>query len=108
MDEAWGWGILASLATLVAGSMIGVAPTIIDRTPQLGWWCVILAPAPLVVWNIMWIFMTNPPVNLSRTVSIVIGAIAGAVILFGTNEFLRTSAKAQCPSEDILNRWNHL
>jgi hypothetical protein len=95
MDEAWEWGILWGIAILVTGSMIGIAPTIIDRAPRLGWWCVILSAFPLVVWDVLWVAMTNPPDHLRRSISITIGALAGAAILYGVTELLRAPANAQ-------------
>jgi hypothetical protein len=98
MDDAWGWGILSGIAILVTGSMIGIAPSLIDRAPRLGWWCVILSPLPLIIWDVMWILMANPPDSWRRSISLIIGALAGAVILYGVSELLRSPASAQSPS----------
>ena len=48
MDDAWIWGILSGFAILITGAMIGLAPNLIEKTPTVGWWCVILSPVPLL------------------------------------------------------------
>ena len=95
MDEAWTWGMVAAIAILITGSMIGVAPSVIDRAPKLGWWLVVVAPLPLVIWDILWVIMVNPPDNTRRALSLIIGALAGAVMLFGVTEMLKRPASAQ-------------
>jgi hypothetical protein len=97
MDEAWTWGILATFAVLVTGAMLGFAPGIIDRSAKWGWWLVVVSPLPLLVWNILWVSMTNPPDGTRRSISLVVGAIAGGVILLGVTELLRAQPQ-QSPS----------
>jgi len=103
MDQAWLWGILAAIAIGITGAMTGIAPSIIDRAPQRGWWLVVLAPVPIILWNILWIIMANPPDNIRRTLSVIIGAIAGAVILLGATEIMKGPAKAQLPPDKGSN-----
>ncbi len=99
MDAAWTWGILAAIAFTVASAVFGVAPGIIDRTPKFGWWLLTLSPLPLVVWNILWFIMADPPDGTRRSITLAIGAIAGAVILLGVSELLhgQPSSKSDGP-----------
>jgi hypothetical protein len=95
MDEAWAWALFFAIATLVSGGLISVAPSILERSPQRGWWCLILTPLPLVIWNIMWVIMSNPPDTMRRATSIVIGAIAGALILLAATELMKQPSNSQ-------------
>ena len=71
-----------------------MAPSLIDRARH-GWWSVLVAPLPLVVWNILWVTMSTPPDTVRRTVSIIVGGIAGALILLAATEMLKHPASAQ-------------
>lgn len=97
MDEAWAWALYFAIAALMSSVVGGCATSIIDRSPRRGWWSIILAPLPLVIWDILWVVMSNPPDNVRRGVAVVIGAITGAAILFGANEMLKRPAGAQTP-----------
>ena len=46
MDEAWAWALYFAIAALISTVIGGVAPAIIDRSPQRGWWSIILAALP--------------------------------------------------------------
>jgi hypothetical protein len=95
MDEAWTWAMVGTIASLVSGSLVSVAPSAINRAPKLGWWLVVLAPLPLVIWDLLWVIMGNPPEHIRRALSLTIGALAGAVMLLGATEMLKRPANAQ-------------
>ncbi len=45
------------------------------------------------VWNGVWVIMANPPDTARRLISVVIGALAGAIIAFGATELLHAQPK---------------
>jgi len=98
MDDAWGWGILLAIALALSGAMSGYTPMLLDRSSKLGMWCIISAPLPLVVWDLMWVVMANPPDSWRRILSILIGAIAGAAILFGASEMWHNAQAQPSPT----------
>jgi hypothetical protein len=95
MDEAWAWALYFAIAALIFTGISGVAPAIIDRSPKRGWWSIILAVLPLVIWDLLWVQMSNPPDNVRRIASILIGSIAGGAILFAATEMMKRPANAQ-------------
>lgn len=92
------WEMLAAFAILMSGAMISVVPAYIDHPSSLGWWLFVLSPVPLVIWDIAWVLVANPPDTVRRIISTVIGALAGAVMLFGVTEMLKHPASAQPPN----------
>lgn len=95
--------MLATLAVLVSGSVIRFAPTAFARDAKFGWWTVTLSPIPLVVWNILWVIMANPSDGARRPITLVIGGLAGALILLGITEILKKPAATQgaSPSPNV-------
>jgi hypothetical protein len=99
MDAAWGWGILFSIVTLVAGGMVGMAIQMRAERRFSGALIWIMgASIPLVLWTLAWANMANPSNGWRRSISVVIGAVAGAVLLGGATELFHSRANAQSNS----------
>jgi hypothetical protein len=95
MDQAWTWGILAAIAMMITAGAVGIAPVAAARDAKSGWRITILSPIPLVIWNILWVIMANPSDGARRPITLVIGGLAGALIMLGVTEMIKKPAVAQ-------------
>ncbi len=95
MDDAWLWSLLFALAIFLSGLIASLGLSNIAVSHNFGWKCLILAPLPLVICTVAWVAMLQPPDGVRRTIASVVGAIAGAVILYGFCELLNKPVRAQ-------------
>ncbi len=98
MDDAWFWAAILGLAAMASGMIPFLVP---QRA-----WALVIAPLPLVAWVLMWSLMQSPPDQYRRPLAILIGAVAGGLIMYGATELLHGKpAKAQgIPAEAAASK----
>jgi hypothetical protein len=98
MDDAWGWGILFTVAALLSGACVPMAIQMrAEQKYQTAWVWVMASSLPLVIWTVMWVEMSNPTDGWRRAVSLIVGGIAGATLFVGATELWHQRAQAQQP-----------
>jgi hypothetical protein len=63
---------------------------------EVGWWCVIASPLPLVAWTVAWLIMAKSSRRWQVTISAAVAVVSLSVIAFGIHGMVR-SAHAQVP-----------